>query len=251
MKKYLPKLIMFILVLSMALGLGSITAFAYSEEELTQITEYYFQAWQQTDFQQFIDQGAAMEMDEAAIAQYTGWEELKGQIGTYEETVETRVEEEEDTIVVTLIEKYTNGNLQFTITFDKATAEQDAASAIMEIDAALAVADSGAATMAKAAMNTFMGMGIVVLVLIFISLIIGLLKYVPAFFDKKKEEERVEPSQSAPVPVASAAASASTSAGDDTELIAVITAAIMALRAEEDTGVQNGFVVRSIRRRRS
>lgn len=249
MKKYLPKLIMFILVLSMALGLGSVTAFAYSEEELTQITEYYFQAWQQTDFQQFIDQGAGL--DEAAIAQYTGWEELKGQIGTYEETVETRVEEVEDTIVVTLIEKYTNGNLQFTITFDKATAEQDAASAIMEIDAALAVADSGAATMAKAAMNTFMGMGIVVLVLIFISLIIGLLKYVPAFFDKKKEEERVEPSQSAPVPVASGAASASTSAGDDTELIAVITAAIMALRAEEDTGVQNGFVVRSIRRRRS
>ena len=77
--------------------------------------------------------------------------------------------------------------------------------------------------MEKAGLNTLLGMGTVFAVLIFISFLISLFKYIPAIqnaFGKKK---------------------------DDLELIAVISAAIAA--AEETT--TDGFVVRSIKRRPS
>lgn len=243
MKKFLSRLSMFILILSMTLGVFGITAFAYSEEDVTQVTEYYFQVWNETDFQQYIDTGVIT--DEAVLEQYTQWQEVKNQIGEYEEEAETRIGEIGDTIVVTLVERFSNSNMEFTITFDKATAEQDPATAILSIEASLPMADAGNANMLKAGMNTLMGMGIVFLVLIFISVIIGLLKFVPALFEKKEEQEAVEIPISVPVPVAEVQET------EDTELVAVITAAIMALRAEENSGAaDSGFVVRSIRRRR-
>lgn len=244
MKKYLSRLSVFILILSMTLGFGSTTAFAYSEDAVTQVTEYYFQIWNETDFQQYIDMGVIT--DETVLEQYTQWQEIKNQIGDYEEETEVRVEEVDDTVVVTLVEKYTNSSVHFVITFDKAAAEQDPSYAILSIDATLPTANGGEANMVKAGMNTLMGMGIVFLVLIFISVIIWLLKFVPALFEKKKKEEPVAvPDATAPVPVAVL------KEADDTELVAVITAAIMALRAEENGGDGSGFTVRSIRRRHS
>lgn len=244
MKKFLSRLSVFILVLSMTLGFGSMTALAYSKDAVAEVTEYYFQIWNETDFQQYIDMGAIT--DETILEQYTQWQEIKNQIGDYEEETEVRVDEVDDTVVVTLVEKYTNSSVHFVITFDKATAEQDPYSAILTIDAKLPTANGGEASMIKAGMNTLMGMGIVFLVLIFISVVIWLLKFVPALFEKKKKEEAVvAPAAAAPVPVAEA------KAADDTELVAVITAAIMALRAEENAGDGSGFTVRSIRRRHS
>lgn len=243
MKKFLSKLSILLLVLSITLGFGGVTAFAYSEEAVVQVTDYYFQIWNQSDFQQYIDMGAIT--DEFVLEQYTQWQELKNQIGTYEEHIDTKVEEIEDTVVVTLVEKFTNSNMNFVITFDKAAAEQDPSMAILSIEAMQPTAGAGQANMGKAAMNTLMGMGIVFLVLIFISIIIGLLKYVPALFAKKTKEELEVLPPSAPVPVAAVQET------DDTELAAVITAAIMALRAEENEGADSGFTVRSIRRRRS
>lgn len=241
MKKFLSKLSMLILVLSMTLGLGGMTALAYSEEEVTQVTEYYFQIWNQTDFQQYIDMEAVT--DEAVLEQYTQWQEIKNQLGDYVEAVETRIEEADGTIVVTLIEKYTDSNMHFVITFDAAAAESDPITAILSIEASLPTENAGQANMTKALMNTLMGMGTVFAVLIFISIIIWLLKFVPAFFEKKT------PAQEIPVSVPYAASVRET---DDTELTAVITAAIMALRAEEEgQAADSGFTVRSIRRRRS
>lgn len=241
MKKFLSKLSMLILVLSMTLGLGGMTALAYSEEEVTQVTEYYFQIWNQTDFQQYIDMEAVT--DEAVLEQYTQWQEIKNQLGDYVEAVETRIEEADGTIVVTLIEKYTNSNMHFVITFDAAAAESDPITAILSIEASLPTENAGQANMTKALMNTLMGMGTVFAVLIFISIIIWLLKFVPAFFEKKT------PAQEIPISVPYVAPVRKT---DDTELTAVITAAIMALRAEEEgQAADSGFTVRSIRRRRS
>lgn len=242
MKKILSRLSVFILILSMTLGFGSTISLAYSEDAVTQVTEYYFQIWNETDFQQYIDMGVIT--DEAVLEQYTQWQEIKNQIGDYEEEAEVRVDEADDTVVVTLVEKYTNSSVHFVITFDKATAEQDPSSAILSIEASLPSANGGETNMVKAGMNTLMGMGIVFLVLIFISAIIWLLKFVPALFEKKTIEEQViVPSVAVPVAVPREA--------DDTELVAVITAAIMALRAEENNGDGSGFTVRSIRRRHS
>ena len=97
----------------------------------------------------------------------------------------------------------------------------------------------------KAGLNTILGMGTVFVVLIFISFIIYLLGYIPklqeklAHKDKKVEEKKEAPVQAAPAPVAAAE--------DDAELVAVIAAAIA---AAEGTST-DGFVVRSIKRRKS
>lgn len=98
----------------------------------------------------------------------------------------------------------------------------------------------------KAGLNTLLGMGTVFIVLIIISVIISLFKYIPAIQDKfrKKPEVKETPAPVAPaVPVRRTAAPRT----DDSELIAVIAAAIAA--AEGTT--TDGFVVRSIKRRKS
>lgn len=101
--------------------------------------------------------------------------------------------------------------------------------------------------MTKAGLNTLLGMGTVFIVLIFISLLISLFKYIPALeaaFKNKGKKEEPKKTQAAPAEVA---VEPVVEAEDDTELVAVIAAAIAA--AEGTT--TDGFVVRSIRRRPS
>ena len=89
----------------------------------------------------------------------------------------------------------------------------------------------------EAVMNTLIGMGTVFVVLILISIIIFLLKYVPKMFEKKKAEPEAAKQE---VPVS-----------DNTQIIAVITAAIAA-QMEAETGVcvpADGLVIRSIKKR--
>ncbi len=96
----------------------------------------------------------------------------------------------------------------------------------------------------KAGLNTLLGMATVFSVLIFIAFIISLLKYIPMLLQGKKKEtkEVVEEVVTAVAPVQEVATT-----NNELELIAVITAAIAA--AEGTT--TDGFVVRSIKRRKS
>lgn len=98
----------------------------------------------------------------------------------------------------------------------------------------------------KAVLNTLLGMGTVFAVLIFIAFIISLFKYIPMLEEKFKNKKSA-PAEVAPVEVAPVAVVAEPSVSSDLELIAVITAAIAA--AEGTT--TDGFVVRSIKRRKS
>lgn len=97
-----------------------------------------------------------------------------------------------------------------------------------------------------ALLNTVIGMGTVFIVLILISLIISLLGYIPKLF---KTDKKVEQKAEAPAAVAEVETVADTEDEelvDDTELVAVITAAIMASMGDEAPA--DGLVVRSIRR---
>lgn len=95
----------------------------------------------------------------------------------------------------------------------------------------------------KAGINTLIGMGTVFCMLIFISLLIWLLGFVPKLFSGKKEEKTTAPAPTA-APVAEQIAERETSKADDQELVAVIAAAIAAA-----TGTStDSFVVRSIRK---
>ncbi len=94
--------------------------------------------------------------------------------------------------------------------------------------------------MAKAGLNTLMGMGTVFAVLILISLIISCFKVIPYLQNRKKENKAETDSV-----VAQIEQREEQQLTDDLELVAVITAAIA---ASEGTST-DGFVVRSIRRR--
>lgn len=95
----------------------------------------------------------------------------------------------------------------------------------------------------KAGLNTVLGMGTVFAVLILISVIISLFKYIPAIQEafKKKPKTTVQETPAANV------AAVVQDETDDLELIAVISAAIAAAEGTSS----DGFVVRSIRRRPS
>ena len=98
--------------------------------------------------------------------------------------------------------------------------------------------------MAKAGLNTLMGMGTVFVVLILISLIISLFKFIPniqAAFSKEKKDTKVEAVENTIAQIVEKEEQT-----DDLELIAVITAAIA---ASGTSGSSDDFIVRSIRRR--
>lgn len=100
----------------------------------------------------------------------------------------------------------------------------------------------------KAGLNTILGMGTVFVVLIFLSFVIYLLKFIPVLEKKFRGGSKAEPvsETAAPAPVPAAEPAVET-ASDDEELAAVIAAAIA---ASEGTST-DGFVVRSIKRRKS
>ena len=100
--------------------------------------------------------------------------------------------------------------------------------------------------MTKAALNTLIGMGTVFVMLIMISLIISLFNFIPkiqAAFSKKDKEEEAK-NAGIDKAVTQIVAQEEPEA-DDTELVAVIAAAIAASEGAVST---DGFVVRSIRK---
>ena len=108
-------------------------------------------------------------------------------------------------------------------------------------------------TIPQALVNTVIAMGTVFLVLILISFIISLFKFIPVLMDKlTKKEEPLQPvvqAQPAPAPKPAAVQTPAAPA-DDTQLIAVITAAVAAAMEEDGVSVPaDGLVIRSIKKR--
>lgn len=108
-------------------------------------------------------------------------------------------------------------------------------------------------TMSEALINTGIGMGTVFVVLILISFIIYLFKFIPKLMNREKKAETVTKPATPAAPAAKAAAPAAkeTAAPDDRQLIAVIAAAAAAQMTEE-TGTPvaaDGLVIRSIKKR--
>ena len=101
-------------------------------------------------------------------------------------------------------------------------------------------------TYGEAGLNTAMGLGIVFCALAFISLVISLEGKIFGAVGKKKAAPKTPEVPAAPAP---AVVEEVQDESDDTELVAVITAAIYAYEAENGGEVPaDGLVVRSIRR---
>ncbi|MBR5659613.1 MAG: OadG family protein [Lachnospiraceae bacterium] len=102
-----------------------------------------------------------------------------------------------------------------------------------------AAAETSGFDLAEALRNTAVGMGTVFVILILLSGVIALFRFIPN--TDKKPAAKVAPVKAAPVVTPAAPETVE----DDTQLIAVITAAIAASMGTTST---NGFVVRSVRR---
>lgn len=103
---------------------------------------------------------------------------------------------------------------------------------------------TGTISAGKALMNTLIGMGTVFLVLIFISFIISLFKYINQTDAKRTVAAEPVPSLIPAAPSVEETEEAEEELVDDTELVAVITAAIAAYAGTSS----EGFQVRSIKR---
>lgn len=119
--------------------------------------------------------------------------------------------------------------------------------------AALNKVDTMSEAMEKAGLNTVLGMGTVFVVLILISLIISCLGLVSKVQSGEKKPEvkeapKSETASSIEKTVAQIAVQEEIAATDDLELVAVIAAAIAASQGQASA---DGFVVRSIKRRRA
>lgn len=184
-----------------------------------------------------VSQGAIEQyVDQPALYNgFQGWESALDDIGTYEGVSGASVSFEEDEVTITVNVLGSLHNADVEIVLDNALATY--------IGITTNVHYSTGEIMAKAGMNTLIGMGTVFVVLILISLIISCFTLVSKFEKKqKKAEEPAAAAASAPV-VEQIAAKEELS--DDTELVAVIAAAIAAYEGAAST---DGFVVRSIRK---
>ena len=172
--------------------------------------------------------------DAFTMSSMQSWNSAKGELGDLsladinEEAVEYETTDEGYTVVVPVA--FEKLNAEFVYMFS----EEGPLSLTVDVKYPMSL------TLQRAGLNTLMGIGTVFVMLVFLSFVISLFRFVPALTQGKKKEEKAAPAP-APAPAAVPAVEEET---DDTELIAVIAAAIA---ASEGTS-PDGFVVRSIRK---
>lgn len=173
-----------------------------------------------------------------SAAAVESWLAVKDNLGAYEAAKEHDISADDSTITIESACDFTNGEGTVTIILDRDTLTPDSIS-FAEANASLGK------TMQEAALNTVMGLGIVFLVLLFLSFLISQFKHIAKLEEKMTKKNAPKAPKAAPAPAAPVAAPAPVEETvDDGELIAVIAAAIAA--AEGTT--TDGFVVRSIKK---
>lgn len=181
-------------------------------------------------------------MNVATVEFYNGWNKTKEDLGKIKSVDDIKVELNAETgKLCTISAKVTYETRECAFEF---TIKDDLSLESGAINPTYTTGEK----MEKAVMNTLIGMGTVFSVLIFISFIIYLLKFVNVIGTKKNETEK---SADTGVDNAIAQIVSNETVGDaadetdDLELVAIITAAIA---ASEGTS-SDGLVVRSIRKR--
>lgn len=183
-----------------------------------------------------VSQGAIEQyVDQPALYNgFQGWQSALDDIGTYEGVSGGSVAFDEDEVAITVNVLGSSHNADVVIVLDNALATY--------IGITTNVHYSTGEIMAKAGMNTVIGMGTVFVVLILISLIISCFSLISKLEGKQKKEEPAAAVAASPVVEQT---SAKEELSDYTELVAVIAAAIAAYEGAAST---DGFVVRSIRK---
>lgn len=239
--KYLS--LLFAMIFSMTFFLNSVTAkaaqanFEYDYDEInsniSSIAEY-FSNMSDDEIQYYIDNYVGMQKEA-----FESFKAVKEGIGSYSKTEDCKIKEEKNAITAKAKVEFSKATIEMTIKFKNINGGATPVNITFSKEQGSDNTSFGE-KMKKAGMNTLLGMGTVFIVLIFLSFVISLFKFIYKFQNKSKESEKN---------VASSNANATATAEeeelvDDLELIAVITAAIA---ASEGTST-DGFVVRSIKR---
>jgi sodium pump decarboxylase gamma subunit len=222
-------------------------------QETAEVIISSFAAMGEQDFAQYMDlseyqlnyvmmnSGLRIEA-ESFLAMIKSWQAGEEECGAYVSHGEYKVDVKGDEIVVSTEAEYEDRKATLSFTFN-----EDSYLESMDVSATYAMNE----ILAKAGLNTLLGMGTVFAVLIFLAFLISLMQYIPnimEWFEKitaKNKQPVVQEVQTSAPSNQAAPVVEQVDAVDDLELVAVITAAIA---AQEGT-TTDGFVVRSIRRR--
>ena len=173
--------------------------------------------------------------DDFTTSAMQSWQTSKDELGAKKESNgKTTVTLKDDQYTVTVPVKFEKANANFVYVF-----ESTGTPVSMSVDVQYGMAQ----TLQRAGLNTLMGVGTVFVMLILLSLLISLFRFIPNPEAKKAAEAKAAKEAQAAV-IAAAPVQAEENLADDGELVAVIAAAIAA--AEGTT--TDGFVVRSIRK---
>ena len=233
-----------VLVLGLA-GCGNAKTVSYDKDTLIQSCDAVFdiiesgsitsdQITEMSDW----NQGYLMaQFENQTGVQMEGWKASLEECGDYESHKDYEFEASSTGVTVTAPATFSDRSADLEFVFDEN----------MTLESFTVNAHYGMSEiLEKAGLNTLLGMGTVFVMLIFMSFIISLIKYVPALLNGTSKKKKEEAPKAAPAPAVAAAVEEAEEM-DDTELVAVIAAAIAA--AEGTT--TDGFVVRSIKRRKS
>lgn len=176
--------------------------------------------------------------DAFTTATMESWKGVKDELGAYSSIVSQNVEKDGDVVTISTVAQFEKAKADVVLMLD--LGQQ------MYTSMTYSVQYSLADNMQRAGMNTLMGIGIVFLMLVFLSFVIGLFKYIEKFQNvgKKKAAEEAPKAEEAPAPAIAQSEAADEDFADDLELVAVISAAIAAY--ENTSG--DSFVVRSIKK---
>ena len=176
--------------------------------------------------------------DAFTTATMESWKGVKDDLGAYSSIVSQDVEKDGDVVTISTVAQFEKAKADVVLMLD--LGQQ------MYTSMTYSVQYSLADNMQRAGMNTLMGIGIVFLMLVFLSFVIGLFKYIEKFQNvgKKKAAEEAPKAEEAPAPAIAQSEAADEDFADDLELVAVISAAIAAY--ENTSG--DSFVVRSIKK---
>ncbi|MCI8307189.1 MAG: OadG family protein [Lachnospiraceae bacterium] len=215
----------------------------YSADDFAFYTDPWIEGWFSGDFSsvqdfdsQYISNGLSVTYNFEA----DDYSELFEKAGAFEKYEDAECTSTEDTVTITRKALCKNRDVKFTFTHNLKD---------FTIAWTVEVESTPGEVVAKAGLNTLMGMGTVFCVLIFIIFIISLFGLFSLSGKKNEKTEKVKPEivpQVQPAPQAPQEAAAS-----DDEIIAVISAAIAAYEeeAEGEFVPADGLIVRSIKKR--
>lgn len=222
------------------------TSFTYDEKELVECLTSNTETvagWSNDAINAAIDKYGDSKDNKAMKDGLEQYKNAKKDSGKYEgfylddsDNVKYKISTDKDSVTITAKAKFTKRNVKVIYTFGLVDDNVQATSIVYEPQYSLGE------KMEKAALNTVMGLTTVAIVLIFLSILISLFRYINkaqnALANKNKKDDAIDKT------IVQIESKEESEYSDDTELIAVITAAI-AMSEQKST---DGFVVRSIRR---